>query len=96
MGDEAGPGAPRGQLFLGIDPAAFGDPGVFLAKASKYVDEIKASRKAPGVDAIRMPGERAFAARRQQIAEGHVAIYETVWERTLQLAAELGVEAPLK
>jgi L-2-hydroxycarboxylate dehydrogenase (NAD+) len=94
MTEEPGQGASRGQLFIGIDPAAFGDPALFRKKVGLYRDEIKRSRKAPGVDAIRMPGERAFAMRRGQQSEGHVAVYDDVWDRSIALARDLGIDAP--
>jgi LDH2 family malate/lactate/ureidoglycolate dehydrogenase len=91
MTDTPGEGVARGQFFLAIDPSSFGDPAAFLHKVSKYVNEIKSSSKAPGVQEIRVPGERAFALRRKQLAAGEVAIYDTVWRQTLQLAKSLNV-----
>jgi LDH2 family malate/lactate/ureidoglycolate dehydrogenase len=95
MTDVPGEGAARGQLFLAIDPSAFGSPDLFRQKVSKYVDEIKGSRKAPGVDAIRVPGERSFAARRQQLADDEISLYETVWQQTVELAKSLNVPVPV-
>jgi LDH2 family malate/lactate/ureidoglycolate dehydrogenase len=90
---ESGRPAGKGHLFLAIDPACFGDPAAFRRAASDYIEEIKQSRKAPGVTAIQMPGERAFAARERSLRDG-VPIYEVVWNNTAKLAAELGVEMP--
>ena len=58
-----------------------------------YIAEVKNSRKAAGVAAIRIPRDRAFAARERSIREG-VEIYEVVWQNTVKLAAELGVPIP--
>jgi len=90
-GDEAA-GA-RGHLFMAIDPAAFGDPEKALAGVSSYVEEIRASRKAPNIDKILIPGERSFDDRRRNLKEG-VPILDEVWNRTAELAAGLGVEMP--
>ena len=90
-GDEAA-GA-RGHLFMAIDPAAFGDPEKALAGVSSYLDEIRASRKAPNIDKILIPGERSFDDRRRNLKEG-VPILDEVWNRTAELAAGLGVEIP--
>ena len=85
---------PKGHFFLAVDPAAFGDPEAFKGKVSTYIDLIKASKKAPGVEEIRYPGERAFATRDRQMAEGTVELYEEVWSRIAELAEDLGVEMP--
>jgi LDH2 family malate/lactate/ureidoglycolate dehydrogenase len=90
-GDESA-GA-RGHLFMAVDPAAFGDPEKTLAGVSTYLEEIRASRKAPGIDKILIPGERSFDHRRRNLKEG-VPILDEVWNRTAELAAGLGVEMP--
>lgn len=94
MGEKAQQIVARGQLFIAIDPDAFGDPSVFHAKVSAYLQEIKNSRLAEGVDEIRIPGERSRSIRARQRAEGRVAIYDAVWQRALELAKSLGVELP--
>ena len=83
----------RGHLFMAIDPAAFGDPEKALAGVNSYLDEIRASRKAPNIDKILIPGERSFDDRRRNLKEG-VPILDEVWNRTVELAAGLGVEIP--
>lgn len=82
-----------GQLFLAIDPAMFGDGALFRARVSAHLAELKASRKAPGVEAIRIPGERSFAHRAQALERG-VPILEACWQNTAKHAAELGVAMP--
>jgi len=86
-------GIGKGHLFLAIDPACFGDPSSFRRLAGAYIAEVVNSRKATGVAAIRIPGDRAFAARDRSMREG-VEIYEVVWQNTQKLAAELGVPMP--
>ena len=82
-----------GHLFIVIDPAAFGDSDAFLSGVQAHIDEVKSSRKAPGFDEIRVPGERLFAMRDRQLSEG-IEIDEQVWERAEALARELSVEIP--
>lgn len=95
MGDDRyGPDGRKGHLFIAIDPAAFGDPGAFRSSVSAYVDEVKASRKAPGVGEILIPGERSFAARREALARGTVPIDEEAWLEANKVAATLGVNLP--
>jgi L-2-hydroxycarboxylate dehydrogenase (NAD+) len=93
MTSEPGRAGIKGHLFLAIDPACFGDPSAFRAAVSVYVDEIKRSRKAPNATEIRVPGERAFAARTRSLRDG-VEIYDAVWTNVAKLAAELGVAMP--
>ena len=90
------PGEPahsRGHLFLAVDPAAFGEPEAFRRAVDAYLDEIRGSRRAPGVDHIRIPGERSYATHRHSERHG-VTILEESWTRLLAHAERLGVEVP--
>jgi LDH2 family malate/lactate/ureidoglycolate dehydrogenase len=49
-----------GHTFMAIDVAAFDDVAEFKARMDAYIDEIKGSKKATGVDVIYMPGEIEF------------------------------------
>jgi len=83
----------KGHLIIAIDPAAFGPVRPFQRAVSHHVGEIRASRRSPGAVVIRLPGERGFAARREQRRRG-VRILPEVWLRTRTLAASLGVTVP--
>ena len=83
-----------GHLFLAIDPAVFTSSAQFRDSVERYINEIKSTRKAPGTDAIRVPGERAFDERRRNLATGVVSIYEFIWTETTKIATELGVIMP--
>lgn len=84
----------KGHFFIAVDPAAFGDPQAIRAAACRYIAEIKASRKAPGVSEIRVSGERVAAERERSAKLGHVMMYEAIWRNTAKIAAELGVAMP--
>ena len=84
---------PRGHLFLAIDPASFGDPTAFCEAVSVYLDELRSSRLAPGVDHVRIPGERSHQTRRETAANG-VVILEESWTRLAAHAERLGVDVP--
>ena len=86
--------ARKGHLFLAIDPACFGDPGTFAAAASAYLAEVKDCALVDPTEAIRVPGERAAAARRRALATGRLEVYESVWTRMAEIAGGLGVEVP--
>lgn len=67
----------QGVFLQLIDPAAFGrGRSGFLAATTALVQQCHASRTAPGAS-IRLPGERALAAKERQLREG------------LELAAEI-------
>ncbi|MFO0997363.1 MAG: Ldh family oxidoreductase [Alphaproteobacteria bacterium] len=83
----------QGHFFYAVDPASFVDPLQFIAREEWYLDTIKNSKKADGVDAIRIPGERAAATRRRQRREGIEVLTET-WRRIEGHAKELGVAMP--
>jgi LDH2 family malate/lactate/ureidoglycolate dehydrogenase len=90
--EEGGQGR-RGHLFMAIDPAAFGDTDAFRGSVSTYLDEVRASRTAPGVDHVRIPGERTFTCRARSLTDG-VEILEASWTIAADHAAKLGVEMP--
>ena len=83
----------KGQFFLAMDPATFGDLDDFRRKVGEYGRAIKGSRKAPGVDEIRLPGEQSAARRAQGLSEG-IRVYDKVWTRAVAAAEKLGVEVP--
>ena len=47
-----------GHFILALDIKAFADPDVFRAGIDRVWDEMKSSPRLPGVDEIRLPGER--------------------------------------
>ena len=83
----------RGQLFVTLDPAAFGNADAFRAAVKSYLEEIKSSRLAPGFEEILIPGERGLRQREESLKRG-VLVYERVWSNTAKLAASLGVKMP--
>jgi len=83
----------RGHLFVAIDPGAFGDPTVSAERIERYAAELKASRKAPGVEEIYIPGERGQRNRHRFEHEG-ISLDRSIWEHTVQIAREVGVEPP--
>ncbi|HET9721599.1 MAG TPA: Ldh family oxidoreductase [Candidatus Saccharimonadales bacterium] len=67
-----------GALFMAIDPDLLIDIKEFKANSSDLIKKIKSSRKRAGVDEIRLPGERALAARKEAEKSGFVDIEEKV------------------
>ena len=83
----------QGHFFHAIDPGAFGEPTVFRDAVGRYLEQIRNSRKAPDVENIRIPGERAMAERERRLAEG-IPVLAATWELITELAQELGVGLP--
>ena len=90
VGERAGS---QGHFMFAISPRAFGDEAAFRAAVAAYVAEIKSSRPAPGAEAIRMPGERAFAERERRLRDG-IPVLRATWEIVTDIAADLGVPMP--
>ena len=61
----------KGDLFIAIDPSAFGDPKMFREMVEAHVVEVKNTRRAPGVEEIRVPGERSFREKERRLREGN-------------------------
>ncbi len=78
MGLLAGAALPRGQvqdygfLFIAFDPGLLIPAEDFKRQVSELIDCIKAVPLQPGVAAIRIPSERAFAERERRRMEGLV------------------------
>ncbi|MDX3905582.1 MAG: Ldh family oxidoreductase [Pigmentiphaga sp.] len=78
MGLLAGAAIPRGQaqdygfLFIAMDPKLMLPGGDFERQMSDLVRGIKATKRRPGVDEIRIPSERAFRERERRRTEGLV------------------------
>ncbi len=67
-----------GSLFIAIDPNLLVDVEKFKQSASDLVKKTKTSRKKPGIDEIRLPGERSRQSREQATASGEVDVDESV------------------
>ncbi len=81
----------KGDFMIAIDPAAFISPKEFKARVKDYVTEIKASKKAPGISEIMVPGEPEQKARERRLREG-IPIADEVWAELEQIAKELKVD----
>ena len=80
----------KGDLFIAIDPAAFGDPQVFREMVDFHVAEVKNIRRALGVEEIRVPGERSFREKERRLREG-ILVGDGVWKQVAEIAGELKV-----
>lgn len=67
-----------GSTFIAIDPNLLVDVDKFKADCSDLIAKVKASRKKPGTEEIRLPGERAQAARKEAEATGMVEVDDVI------------------
>lgn len=82
-----------GHFFLALDPGTFGPLDDYEARLGTYVAELKAGRRAAGVEEIRLPGERGFRARAESLASG-VQILPDTWRELTDFALQAGVQPP--
>lgn len=82
-----------GHVILALDIAAFIDPAQFRAEIDEVWRQMKSSARMPGVDEIRLPGERLDKVMRAREAQG-IPVPPALRVALNDLAADLGV-APL-
>jgi L-lactate dehydrogenase len=80
-------------LVQAIDPAAFGGREAFARQADRLVDACRGNPPRPGVDAVRLPGQRGLARRRDQLAHG-VALHEDIMPALVPWSQKLGIALP--
>ena len=81
----------KGDFMIAIDPKAFIAQEEFQARAREFIEQVKSSRKVPGVEKIMAPGEPEQKARERHLREG-IPIADEVWTELEQIAKELGVD----
>jgi LDH2 family malate/lactate/ureidoglycolate dehydrogenase len=59
-----------GQFVIALDIARFVAPEAFKAEVDRHVRELTASRRLPGVDEIRVPGQGRLARRQERERNG--------------------------
>ena len=70
-----------GFLFMVIDPNIMLPVEQLKRELSELVDAIRSTPRAPGVEAIRIPSERAFRERERRLRENRIEIGREVYER---------------
>ncbi len=70
----------NGLFVLVINVASFREFPGFSAEIERFIGYLKSAKRAAGVDAIRMPGERGWAEQRKREQEGIPVDTET-WEQ---------------
>ena len=76
-----------------IDPDAFGGRAAFERQADWLVEACRDNPPRPGVDAVRLPGQRGLSLRREQLQRG-VALNEDIMPALIPWASKLDVKVP--
>ncbi|MFO1055627.1 MAG: Ldh family oxidoreductase [Dongiaceae bacterium] len=76
-----------------IDPAAFGGLDAFRRQTDWVAAACRENPVRPGVDQVRLPGERGLASKRAALADG-VRLYPGIMAALAPWAARLGVTPP--
>ncbi|MBV8840484.1 MAG: Ldh family oxidoreductase, partial [Alphaproteobacteria bacterium] len=79
-----------GHFIVALDVARFLPLAEYKAEVDRHIHELKQSKRLPGVDAIRMPGERRRECRAARTRDG-VPLTPPLVAQLDRLAAELGV-----
>jgi LDH2 family malate/lactate/ureidoglycolate dehydrogenase len=82
-----------GQLIVAISIAAFADVPAFKCQVDAVIDQMHGSARLPGVNAIRLPGERSRAIHKEREAQG-VPVHAGLESALQTLGSELGVAWP--
>ena len=68
----------RGFFFSFFDPSTFQPITEFKANVTKFISEIKSSRKAEGVAEIFLPGEHSEKLKRENLKKGYLEIDDKI------------------
>jgi LDH2 family malate/lactate/ureidoglycolate dehydrogenase len=80
-------------LVQAYDPAAFGGPAPFLRQADWLVAACRANPPRPGAGAVRLPGQRGLALKREQLHDG-ITLHEDIMPALAPWAVKLKVALP--
>jgi hydroxycarboxylate dehydrogenase B len=90
---EAKPKGGNNVVFVAFDPAQFAGLDLLVGQASKLVDFIRATPCAPGVDAIRLPGDPERHHLKERGNRG-IPLDEKLWSQLSEIALRLDVNLP--
>ena len=81
-----------GHFICAIDVKRFIPLADFTAEVDRHMGDLHASKRLPGFDAIRLPGERRRAGRAERARDG-IPLPDALAAQLDKLAGEMGVEA---
>lgn len=80
-----------GQVIVALDISRFSPIETFKRRVDEVIREMRDSRKMPGVERIRLPGEQSHATWLERSAAG-VPINDILFKDLQRLASNLGIE----
>ena len=80
-----------GHFFMALDIEKMGDAASYKKRVDDMIDEIKESKKAPGVEKIFYPGEIEMGKLEKCISEGFVEIAEETMESVERVEKSFGL-----
>ncbi|GJF31406.1 dehydrogenase [Kitasatospora sp. NE20-6] len=83
----------QNALLIALDPAAFGEAGIFTADVDATLAAVKNLTPADGAAGVFYPGERSAAVAAERDSTG-VPVAPKVWSELLARAEEFGVTPP--
>ncbi len=83
-----------GHFLVVVDIARFLPLAAFTAEVDRHVRDLRASQRLPGVDAIRLPGDRRAECRDERLRDG-VPVAAPLLAQLDKLAADLKIK-PLR
>jgi LDH2 family malate/lactate/ureidoglycolate dehydrogenase len=79
-----------GHFIVALDVARFLPLADFKAEMDRHLRDLRASARLPGVDEIRLPGDRRHAVRQDRVANG-IPVSAALMQRLDDLGVELGI-----
>jgi len=83
----------QSAALLVLDPDLFGNRRYYIKEMKRFIRHVKSSRVRPGFDAVRLPGERGFAALAQARRKG-LPLDNAKLEMLEKIAKENGLKKP--
>lgn len=80
-----------GQFMVAIDIKRFVPLATFVAETDRHLTDLRASRRLPGVDRIRLPGDRRRDCRIERLRDG-IPLPGALIAQLDKLACDLGIE----
>jgi L-2-hydroxycarboxylate dehydrogenase (NAD+) len=79
-----------GQFVVALDVSRFAPLAEFMASASSDLDGLRKSRRLPGIEEIRLPGDERYRRRQGQLREG-LALTSELISQLKELARDLDI-----
>jgi LDH2 family malate/lactate/ureidoglycolate dehydrogenase len=79
-----------GHFLIVVDIARFVPLATFAAEVDRHVRDLRATKRLPGVDAIRLPGDRRAECREERLRDG-VPLATQLLAQLDKLAADLKI-----